>query len=108
MGSTIARFTGAPVERAAANAVGFIYGYWDGLPVHDYELFYRPGVTAGLFPTNGGQVCVFAGTSPRRFRLETRAGVTQAYARLLGEAAPEVLGRFTVPWRWRNPPESRP
>jgi flavin-dependent dehydrogenase len=91
MGSTVARFAGAPVERAAASAAAFIYGYWDGLPVHDYELFYRPGVTAGLFPTNGGQVCVFAGTTPRRFRLESRAGVTPAYARLLGEAAPEVL-----------------
>jgi flavin-dependent dehydrogenase len=91
LGSTVARFTGAPVERAAASAAAIIYGYWDGLPVQDYELFYRPGVTAGLFPTNGGQVCVFAGTSPRRFRLETRAGVAPAYIRLLGDAAPEVL-----------------
>ena len=91
MGSTVARCSGAPVERAASSAAAFIYGYWDGLPVHDYELFYRPGVTAGLFPTNGGQICVFAATSPRRFRLESRAGVTSAYVRLLGEAAPEVL-----------------
>lgn len=91
LGSTVARFTGAPVERTAANAVAFIYGYWDGLPVHNYELFYRPGVIAGLFPTNGGQVCAFVGTSPRRFRLELRAGVTTAYTRLLGEAAPEVF-----------------
>ena len=91
LGSTVARLTGARVERAAANAVAWIYGYWDDLPVQDYELFYRPGVTAGLFPTNGGQVCVFTGTSPRRFRLETRAGVTPAYTRLLGHAAPEVL-----------------
>ena len=97
LGSTVARFAGAPVERAAASAVAFIYGYWDGLPVQDYELFYRPGVTAGLFPTNGGQVCVFAGTSPRRFRLETRAGVTPAYTRLLGEAAPEVLAAGARP-----------
>jgi flavin-dependent dehydrogenase len=91
LGSTIARFAGAPVERAAASAAAFIYGYWDSLPIQDYELFYRPGVTAGVFPTNGSQVCVFAGTSPRRFRIETRAGVTPAYIRLLGEAAPEVL-----------------
>ena len=91
LGSTVARFAGAPVERAAASAVAFIYGYWDGLPVHDYELFYRPGVAAGLFPTNSDQVCVFAGTSPRRFRLEMRAGVTSAYTHLLGDTAPEVL-----------------
>ena len=89
--STVARCTGASVQRAADNAVAFLYGYWDELPVHDYELFYRPGVIAGLFPTNGGQVCAFVGTSPRRFRLEFRAGVTPAYVRLVGEAAPEVL-----------------
>lgn len=91
LGSAVARFTGAPVERAAASTVAFIYGYWDGLPVHDYELFYRPGVAAGLFPTNRDQVCAFAGTSPRRFRLEMQAGVTSAYTHLLGDAAPEVL-----------------
>jgi flavin-dependent dehydrogenase len=82
LGSTVARFTGAPVERSAASAVAFLYGYCHGLPVADYELFYRPGVAAGLFPTNGGQVCVFAGTSPRRFRIEMRAGMTPAYTRL--------------------------
>ena len=43
MGSTVARFTGAPVERAAASATAFIHGYWDGLPFYNYELFYRPG-----------------------------------------------------------------
>ena len=71
-GRPLRRRTGGTGRRASAAA--FIYGYWDGLPVHDYELFYRPGVTAGLFPTNDGQVCVFAGTSPRRFRSEARRG----------------------------------
>ncbi len=91
MGSTVARLTGAPVERAATSAAAFIYGYWDGLAANGYELFYRPGVTAGLFPTNGGQTCVFAGTTPRRFRTESRAGVTLAYGRLLDEASPGML-----------------
>jgi flavin-dependent dehydrogenase len=91
IGSAVARFTGAPVEQAATSAAGIIYGYWDGLPFRDYELFYRPGIAAGIFPTNGDQACVFVGTPTRRFRLESRAGVAHAYARLLGEAAPEVL-----------------
>jgi flavin-dependent dehydrogenase len=91
MGSRIARLTGAPVERAATGAAAFIYGYWDRLPVDAYELFYRPGVTAGFFPTNGGQVCVFVGVSRRRFRSEARAGTARAYAHLLAEAAPGVL-----------------
>jgi flavin-dependent dehydrogenase len=95
IGSAVARFTGAPVDVAATNAAAFIYGYWDDIGVHDYELFYRPGVTAGLFPTNDGQVCVFAGTTPRRFRHESRAGMTTAYLRLLSEAAPEVFNAGT-------------
>ena len=69
VGSTVARFTGAPMERAAASAAAVIYGYWDGLTIQEYELVYRPGVAAGVFPTNGGQTCVFAGTKPRRFRI---------------------------------------
>jgi 2-polyprenyl-6-methoxyphenol hydroxylase-like FAD-dependent oxidoreductase len=91
VGSTIARLTGAAVERAGTNAAAFIYGYWDGLAVDGYELFYRPGVAAGLFPTSGGQTCVFASTTPRRFRSESSAGMATAYARLLGEAAPELF-----------------
>ena len=48
-------------------------------------------VTAGIFPTNRGQTCVFAGTSPQRYRLESRLGVASAYTRLLDQAAPGVL-----------------
>ena len=101
IGSTVARFTGASVERNAASAAACVYGYWDGLPVHDYELFYRPGVAAGLFPTNGDQVCVFVCTSPRRFRRESRTGVAPAYTRLLGEAAPELFetGAGALAWQ---------
>jgi len=91
MGSTVSRLAGAPTDRVAANAAAFIYGYWDGLPGRDYELFYQPGVAAGFFPTNRGQTCVFAGTSPQRYRLESRLGVASAYTRLLDQAAPGVL-----------------
>ncbi len=54
MSSKVARLVGAPVERSATNAAAAIYGYWDG-PADGYELFYRPGVTGGVFPTNDGQ-----------------------------------------------------
>jgi 2-polyprenyl-6-methoxyphenol hydroxylase-like FAD-dependent oxidoreductase len=90
-GSDGSRLAGGPTDRVAANAAAFIYGYWDGLPGRDYELFYQPGVTAGFFPTNRGQTWVFAGTSPQRYRLESRLGVASAYTRLLDQAAPGVL-----------------
>jgi flavin-dependent dehydrogenase len=91
IGSTVARLVGAPVERAGTSAAAFIYGYWSELPFHGYELFYRPGVTAGVFPTNGGQACVFVATPPGRFRSDSRDGVVGAYSRFLGAAAPELL-----------------
>ncbi len=93
MGSRVAHLVGAPVERAAESATAIVYGYWDGLGLSDYELFYRPGVAAGCFPTNDGQVCVFAATSRQRFRAEARQGTEHTYARLLEEAAPEVVRR---------------
>jgi flavin-dependent dehydrogenase len=88
MGSRVARLVGAPVDTSGTSAAAFIYGYWDGLPLDRYQLFYRPGVTAGTFPTNHDQVCVFAATSRRRFRSEARSGVPHLYARLLGQVAP--------------------
>jgi flavin-dependent dehydrogenase len=91
MGSRVARLAGAPAERTAHGAAGFIYGYWNRLPVHGYELFYRPRVTAGFFPTNGGQVCVFVGVPRGRFRSELRSGSTRAYARLLAEVTSGAL-----------------
>ncbi|HEY7044989.1 MAG TPA: NAD(P)/FAD-dependent oxidoreductase, partial [Nocardioidaceae bacterium] len=89
IGSIIARRSGAPVERKGNSACAFIYGYWDGLPIVDYELCYQPGIAAGFFPTNDRQTCVFVGTTPQRYRRETKAaGVAVTYARLLDEAAP--------------------
>ena len=102
IGSTVARLVGAPTERVAASAAAIVYGYWDGLGFDDYALFYRPGAAAGCFPTNRGQTCVFGATEARRLRSLVRiAGVDSAYARLLGEAAPEILacGGAGVPER---------
>lgn len=96
MSSRIARLVGAPVERSAKNAVAFVYGYWDQQG-DAYELFYRPGVAAGIFPTNDGQACVFAGTTPQRFRSQSAAGVNGLYRRLLDEVAPGVFDSRTGP-----------
>ncbi len=86
-GSQVARLVGAPVERVGRNAAAFVYGYWDRAD-DGYELFYRPGVTGGVFPTNDGQACVFVGATPERFRAESAGDVGGWYRRLLGEVAP--------------------
>ena len=102
IGSSVARLVGAPVEQSADGAAAFIYGYHEGLPADRYQLWYRPGVAAGSFPTNHGQACVFVASPPERMRRELRNGAGPAYANLLAEAAPELpdggrdLGRLRV------------
>ena len=79
----------APVERAGTGASGFLYGYWTGVPVEGYEWYWRPGVLAGMAPTNDGRTCVIAGGPAARVRGLGPAG----FERLLAEADPAVLHR---------------
>ena len=101
IGSSVSRLVGAPVEQSAESAAGFIYGYRGGLPADRYQLWYQPGVAVGSFPTNHGQACVFAASSPARMRRELRGGAGPAYANLLAEAAPELLDGVHRPRRLR-------
>ncbi len=96
MGSKVAHLAGARVERASIHAAAVVYGYWHGLPDDRYQLFYRPGVAAGAFPTTEGQTCVFVAVPRRQFRSETRGGVAQAYPRLLARAAPGAFEDATL------------
>ncbi len=59
--SKVAREAGARTLHSGTGASAVMYGYWSGLEVEGYEWFYRPGHSAGLIPTNNGEVCVFAG-----------------------------------------------
>ena len=93
IGSTVARLVEAPVERTGTGASGFVYGYWSGLETDGYEWLYRPGVTAGIIPTNAGQSCVFVGTSHRRFRAEVARDIGAGFDVLLGEASPAARQR---------------
>jgi flavin-dependent dehydrogenase len=84
--SVVARHAGARTRWLGSGSGAVIYGYWSGLDVIGYEWFYRPGASAGLIPTNGGEVCVFAGTSTDRFAAETAGDLRGGYHRLLEEA----------------------
>jgi flavin-dependent dehydrogenase len=90
--STVARSVRSPVLRVGQGAGAIIYGYWPGLDVTGYEWFYRAGGSAGLIPTNGDEVCVFAGTSSQRFRTGMARDLRGAYLRLLDEVTGMVGG----------------
>jgi 2-polyprenyl-6-methoxyphenol hydroxylase-like FAD-dependent oxidoreductase len=110
IGSTVGRLVSAPTEREGTGASAFIYGYWSDLDADGYEWFYNPGGTAGMIPTNGGQVCVFAGSPADRFRAELAADVRRGFHRILGEVSPSALDRVvraTAPPRIRTFPGRR-
>ena len=87
--SVVANRVNAPFERIGTGASGFLYGYWAGVPVEGYEWYYRPGVMAGMFPTNGGRTCVLVGAPAARVRQVGPAG----FDRLLAEADPSARAR---------------
>lgn len=88
--SPIARFAGAPVERAGRSASATVYGHFAGLAPDGYHWCYRRGVGAGAIPTNDGRTCLFVALPPARFIQELSGGVDAVFRRVLAEAAPEV------------------
>jgi flavin-dependent dehydrogenase len=90
--STVARLAGAPTLRVGTGAGTVIYGYWSGLAADGYEWFYRPGHSAGFIPTNGGEICVFAGVPAAGFAIH--GDLDRTYRRLLDAATDEAGGRL--------------
>jgi len=88
--STVASLVGAPVTRQGRHASAVVYAYWSGLEVDGYRWHWGRDTAAGMIPTNGGEVLLYAGVSSRRFAEETRFDIAGCYRRILEEAAPEL------------------
>jgi flavin-dependent dehydrogenase len=91
--STVAGAAGAATVRSGTGAGTIIYGYWSQLAVDGFEWFYRPGYSAGLIPTNNGEVCVFAG-APAQHLESLRGNVPHTYHHLLHAATGGAAGRL--------------
>lgn len=90
--SRVARMAEAAVERTARHAGAVIYGYHSGLDLEGYHWYYRPGVSAGVIPTNDGQTCVFVSMPRARFWAASPAGLEALYRRVLAETSPALAG----------------
>lgn len=90
--SLIARTVRAQNTVTGRHASAVIYGYWSGIEVDRDEWFYRPGMAAGLIPTNGHHVGVWVSTSSARFRADFHGAPKESFTRLLRLAAPEIAG----------------
>ena len=92
--SVIARHVQSPVLRRGRHASAMVYSYWDGLEADGYEWFYRPGVSAGLIPTNDGLTCAWAGLSSRHCTGDMVRDLDRTFHALVARAAPEARPRF--------------
>ena len=91
--SLVARSVGARDDVSGQQSSAVLYGYWSGIQVDGDEWFYRPGVAAGLIPTNRQQVGVWVSTSSARFNADFRGDPKVSFARLLRLAAPDLVDR---------------
>ena len=81
--SRVAREVGARIRKRAAHTTATIYGYWPGLPAREYRWIFRPGVGAGVIPSNDGLACVFVSVPPALFRQDRRPGLPALFDRAL-------------------------
>lgn len=84
--SLVARTVDAEFRRRGTASGAIIYGYFPGLARDRYHWVYRPGITAGVVPTNDGLACVWVGIPAARFE----ASRPEDFRVLLAQAAPEV------------------
>ncbi|MGH7724334.1 MAG: NAD(P)/FAD-dependent oxidoreductase [Candidatus Eiseniibacteriota bacterium] len=88
--SGVARLVRSPVEAAGQHAAAVIYGYWPNPALDGYHWYYRPGVSAGAIPTNGGLTCVFVSLPDDRFREEAPGRIALLFDRVLHESTPDL------------------
>jgi flavin-dependent dehydrogenase len=90
--SLVAREVEAPIDVAGTHATALVGGYFSGLEVQGYQWLYGDGLTGGVIPTDGGQVCAWVGVPSNRF---------DELRRLPGHGFGEVLARVAPDWHDR-------
>jgi flavin-dependent dehydrogenase len=88
--SVVARQVGASVEYTAPSSSATIYTYLDGLPDDAYRNDFRPGVSAGVIPTNDHQANVWVGMPMTRLHRDRPGGIPRLFTETLAAAAPDL------------------
>jgi flavin-dependent dehydrogenase len=94
--SRVARSVGASVDVARHSNGATHYAYYAGPIWRGTEFFVAEGTFAGVFPTNGGEACIWVcSTADRAETIRRRASSpANAFDRMLAEAAPELAARL--------------
>lgn len=90
--STVARQLAVPVTLHGVRGSAYVLQYFTDvdLPTDRYYWLYRPGLGAGVIPTNAGSFCVFAAMPPERFDAQARRGAAVAMADVLHTLDPDL------------------
>jgi 2-polyprenyl-6-methoxyphenol hydroxylase-like FAD-dependent oxidoreductase len=104
--SGIARQVGAPVVESFAADTAILYTYIGEVDWPAYEFHVAPEAFAGVFPTHGGEACVWLCRPTAALRGVLTAGARRpdAFLAALAEASPDLgararAGRRTAPMR---------
>lgn len=87
--SRVARDVGALTYAHGTNAGAMIVGYWSGVEADGYQWLYGTGQSAGIIPTNDGQVCVWTGMPATRFLASPRRRPDLRFHEVLAAVAPD-------------------
>jgi 2-polyprenyl-6-methoxyphenol hydroxylase-like FAD-dependent oxidoreductase len=94
--SSVARSVEAEVIEDRGGRGAMQYTYFTGLPWQGIELFLANRALAGVFPTHGGQACIWVGTPSADARAARRraASRVEAFTAQLERAAPDLAARL--------------
>ncbi len=90
--SAVARQLAVPVSRQGAHASAFVMRYFTDvdLPADTYSWLYRPGLGAGVIPTNADTFCIFAAMPVGRFDTDARRDASATMADVLRTVDPDL------------------
>jgi flavin-dependent dehydrogenase len=96
LGSRVAGLVGAAINEVRPAGGAAQYAYYAGIPWSGIEFFVAQRSFAGVFPTHGGQACIWVCTpsaDAKAVRRRTGSRV-EAFGQLLERSAPELAERL--------------
>lgn len=92
--SRTARLAGAEIQYEGSHATASMYGYWPGLPDHEFRWSFRPGMGAGIIPTHHGEACVFVSVPPASLAQAGGRGLPDLFSAGLRAVDPVLAERL--------------
>jgi len=91
--SGVARLVGSTPYVVGQHMTRTAYGYFRDLPIDGNRWYYRPGMGAGVIPTNDRQTLIFA-SATENFAALPAAERTAAFHQMVAKCAPDIGARL--------------